>query len=235
MNKKLLILVSLIPAFNSLAEWKTSSNIDPMTNEQTYFARSQNVKSIEPMPAPYSDTKSWVSVGCNNTGSIWVNFGFTKAPNMTDDTTKNGFSSANRRVKWDEEIELVYMTQKWGSNFIYIAESEINKISKLMSSSSITLDLSSWYGSPNTYFKYSLSGSSRAIENILNKCGISFKKSACQNIENELVNYNIFRGTYGRKEEINSLFEQGKINNTDFARLHKVNQACIDEVEAKNN
>ncbi|EGR3150076.1 hypothetical protein C4D02_RS21625 [Vibrio parahaemolyticus] len=235
MNKKLLILLSLAPAFESLAGWSTSTDIDPMTSNQTHYARSESVKSMKPMASPYINTKSWVSVGCNTVGSMWVSFGFTHAPNMTDDSTKDGYSSANRRVKWDESTELVYMTQKWGSKFIHISESEKSHIRKLMSSSAVTLDLSSWYGSPNAYFKYSLSGSSRAIENAFNKCGISIKTNACEDIQNELIKFDIVRGTYGRKGEIVSLLERGDINNKESARLHKLNQACISLVETKGN
>ncbi|EJG0999337.1 hypothetical protein C4G52_RS20725 [Vibrio parahaemolyticus] len=235
MNKKLLVLLSLAPAFDLLAGWTTSSDTDPMTNNHIYYAHSESVKSMKPMASPYTNAKSWVSVGCNTVGSMWVNFGFTHAPNMTDDSTRDGYSSANRKIKWDESTELIYMTQKWGSKFIHIAESEKNNIRKLMSSSSVTLDLSSWYGSPNSHFKYSLSGSSRAIENALNKCGISIENNACEDIQNELIKFDIVRGTYGRKGEIDSLFERGDINNKELEKLHKLNQACISLVEAKGN
>lgn len=235
MNQKLLILLSLLPMSDSLAGWETSNDIDPITNNHRYYAQSESVKSMKPMTSLYSNTKSWVSVGCNTTGSMWVNFGFTSAPNMTDDSTKGGYSSANRRIKWDESIELVYMTQQWGSKFIHIAESEKKNIKKLMSSSSVILDLSSWHGSPNAHFKYSLSGSSRAIEYTLDKCGVSVKSSACENIQNELIKFDIVRGTYGRKGEINSLFERGEISNNELVKLHQINQACVAEIEAKNN
>ncbi|HGS4819671.1 TPA: hypothetical protein ACMDRM_003646 [Vibrio cholerae] len=234
MNKKLLILLSLAPAFDSQAGWTTSNEIDPMTNHHIYYAHSESVKSMKPMNSPYTNTKSWVSVGCNTVGSMWINFGFTNAPNMTDDSTNDGYSSANRRIKWDESTELMYMTQRWGSKFIHIAESGKNSIRKLMVSSSVTLDLSAWYGSPNAYFKYSLSGSSRAIENVLNKCGISLKSNACEDIQNELIKFDIARGTYGRKGEIDSLFERGAINDNELKQLHKLNQACISLVEAES-
>ncbi|EGQ9853672.1 hypothetical protein FYF75_12920 [Vibrio cholerae] len=232
MNKKLLILLLLAPAFDLQAGWTTSSDIDPMTNDHIYYAHSESVKSMKPMASPYTNTKSWVSVGCNRVGSMWINFGFTNEPNMTDDSPNDGYSSANRRIKWDESTELVYMTQKWGSKFIQIAESEKNNIRKLMGSSSLTLDLSSWHGSPDAYFKYSMYGSSRAIEDVLNKCGISIKSNACEDIQNELIKFNIVRGTYGRKGEIDALLERGAINDNEFEKLQKLNQACISLVEA---
>ncbi len=71
------------------------------------------------------------------------------------------------RIKWDDSVENVTLTQTWGAEFIHFNNAK-KILSKIKTASSMLLELD-WYGEGHVYFKFPLNGASEAIAEIL-KC-----------------------------------------------------------------
>ena len=52
----------------------------------------------------YTKTKSLIEIAYDK-NSIWAYFNFTKAPNITDDETKDGYNKIIIRKKFDNNLE----------------------------------------------------------------------------------------------------------------------------------
>lgn len=147
--------------------WVTSTSKDEMTGKFSAYAHSPNVYPSKKMEFPYHNVSSWMGVGCN-AKSEWVYFGFSGAPNLTNDETKDGYNLIRTRIRWNDVVENVSLTQDWGAKFIHFRD-DAAAISKIAASSSALLELQ-WHGQQPTYFNYSLNGSSKAISEIGAKC-----------------------------------------------------------------
>ena len=119
------------------------------------------------MGFPYHDVNSWMGVGCD-ADNEWVYLGFNDSPNLSKDTTESGYNLIKTRIKWDDNVEDVSLTQDWGAKFLHFKDDSV-VTSKIAASSSALVELQ-WHGEQPTYFKYSLSGSSKAISEIREKC-----------------------------------------------------------------
>lgn len=150
--------------------WVTSTSKDEMTGKFSAYAHSPSVYPSKKMEFPYSDVKSWMGVGCD-AKSEWVYFGFSSAPNLTKDETKDGYNLIRTRIKWNGNVENISLTQDWGAKFIHF-RNDSDAIKKIAASSSSLLELQ-WHGQQPTYFQYSLNGSSKAISEIRAKCAAS--------------------------------------------------------------
>ncbi|MGM0609406.1 MAG: hypothetical protein ACQESP_13440 [Candidatus Muiribacteriota bacterium] len=169
MRKKSIILltITLILFFtlSSSAEWTTSSSEDEMTGEKSWYAISPEVSPTEEMGFPYNGTKAFLVVGTDG-DSEWAYIGFSTEPNISDDETEDGYSVIKTRVKWDDEVNTMTFTQKWGSKFIHFKNTDL-AISKIENSNSVLIEIS-WYGEGEVYFRFPLDGSSDAINKIRN-------------------------------------------------------------------
>lgn len=152
--------------------WTTSTSKDKMTGKMSAYASSPIAKPIKKMEFPYSDVHAWLGVGCNNENE-WVYIGFNNAPNLANTETEEGYNVIRTRIKWDNEIEGVVLTQDWGASFIHF-RNDNSAISKIAASSSALLELQ-WHGQQSTYFEFSLNGSSGALKEIRGKCS-SYQK-----------------------------------------------------------
>jgi len=150
--------------------WRTSTSKDEMTGEFSAYAHSPDTRSSKKMEFPYHDVSSWMGVGCN-AKSEWVYFGFNGAPNLANDETEDGYNLIRTRIKWNDNVENVTLTQDWGAKFIHF-RNDADAITKIAASSSALLELQ-WHGQQPTYFQYSLNGSSKAIAEIRAKCAAS--------------------------------------------------------------
>lgn len=147
--------------------WRTSTSKDEMSGKFTAFAHSPTAYPTKKMSFPYNDVTSWMGVGCDSENE-WVYFGFSTSPNLTKDKTKDGYNLINTRIKWDNQVENVTLTQDWGEKFIHF-KNDNTEISKISASNTALLELH-WHGQQPTFFKYSLNGSSKAIAEIRTKC-----------------------------------------------------------------
>jgi hypothetical protein len=157
----------LLLGSSAFAQWTTSISKDEMTGEHTCYAHSRAVSPVEKMGFPYGDTTAWLGVGCDGK-TEWVYVGFNESPNLIDTTTEDGFERIQTRIKWDDTVETVTLTQEWGGEFIHFTNDKA-AIDRIAQSNTVLLELN-WYGEGRTYFRIPLSGSSAAISKMRSTC-----------------------------------------------------------------
>ena len=109
-----------------------------MTGEFSAYATSPPVGPLKKMSFPYGDVTGRVTVGCNKDNE-WGYFQFTKQPNIADDTTKDGYNLIRTRIRWDNVMDYVTLTQKWGSEFIHFKDSR-SSVLNIATSNSLLLE-----------------------------------------------------------------------------------------------
>ena len=149
------------------AQWDVSTSKDEMTGDVSSYCSSPSTTSTKTMSFPYSDTRGWIGVGCDG-NSEWVYVGFTEAPNLQNTSIGDGFNSISTRIKFDDNVETVRMTQKWTSKFIHF-NNDKDIIEKIINSNTVLIELD-WYGEGSTYFRFNLGGSTKAINQIRQSC-----------------------------------------------------------------
>jgi hypothetical protein len=169
-KKKLIIFLMLIVFVLSITvyaadQWDTSVSKNEMTGTETWYASSPVVAPKEKMDFPYSNVKAWLGIGYDGKNE-WVYVGFNEAPNLNDTSTKDGYNLVSTRIKWDDKIKDIQLTQEWGSKFIHFKDDEA-VVSKIAKSNTVLLELN-WYGEGKVYFRFPLDGSSAAIDKIHN-------------------------------------------------------------------
>jgi hypothetical protein len=168
MKKKSLLSIVLAFILIILAHgiWDVSLSKDEMTGEKSAYASSSATFPTEIMDFPYSDTKAWLGVGSDG-NSEWVYVGFNNSPNLNNTDTQDGYNLIRTRIKWDDEVENVTITQDWGSKFLHFRNDKLI-IKKIAKSNSVLLELD-WHGEGKVYFKFSLKGSSSALKKMRNQ------------------------------------------------------------------
>ncbi|MEI4552072.1 hypothetical protein [Pseudoalteromonas spongiae] len=147
--------------------WVTSTSKDKMTGEFSAYALSPRAFPTKKMSFPYSNVHSSLGIGCDKNGE-WVYFSFSSAPNLTNAETKKGYKLISTRIKWDEQIQNVFLTQDWGAKFIHFRDYKA-AISNIFNANKALLELQ-WHGQQSVYFEYDLNGSSKAISEIRSLC-----------------------------------------------------------------
>lgn len=148
-------------------QWRTSTSKHEMTGKFSAYAQSPSAAPSKKMDFPYHDVNGWIGVGCNSENE-WVYFGFDSAPNLTKDKAKDGYNLIKTRVKWNNQMENVSLTQDWGSRFIHF-QNDSSAIAKIAASKTAMLELQ-WHGEQPAYLTFTLNGSSKAISEIRAKC-----------------------------------------------------------------
>lgn len=159
-----LFTISTTPLFG---QWNTHNSVDEMTGESSNFAISPAVTSTTQMSFPYGGTEGRLVVACNEQQEFTYLM-FTQSPNLLNTDTQDGYDRISTRIRWDDEVENITMTQEWGSSALHFRHAS-NVISKIMSSNKVLLELN-WYGNGRTYFEFSLNGSADAISKIRQSC-----------------------------------------------------------------
>lgn len=147
--------------------WRTNTSSDEMTGKLKAFAHSPIVSPEKRMSFPYHDVNSWMGVGCDNDNE-WVYVGFNHSPNISNDENQDGYSIIKTRLKWDEEIESIVLTQDWGAKFLNF-KNDAQVITRIETSETVMLELK-WHGEQSIHFEYPLTGSKKAISHIRNLC-----------------------------------------------------------------
>lgn len=150
--------------------WKFHQSKDEMTGDVRGFASSPRSPPRKSMDFPYRDIESWMGVGCENE-SEWVYFGFSSKPNITNNETESGYSVISTRIKWDENLEDVKLTQEWGSEFIHFMYDK-PALKNISEKNKVLLELD-WYSEGMVHFEYTLRGSSKALLEIRAICSKS--------------------------------------------------------------
>lgn len=148
-------------------EWTTFDTKDEMTEGQRFFAISPSVTSTRPMSFPYTGVTTSLAVGCDKSNS-WAYLVFSESPNLTNDETKDGYNLIPTRVKWDNQLETMSLTQDWGSRFLHFRDDE-KAVEKIQANNEVLLEFN-WHRQERVYFKITLNGSSKAIKEIFRKC-----------------------------------------------------------------
>lgn len=180
-----LFLLLLLLTFSLLADtWTYRINTNQMTGETSYFAISPNTQSTRPMNFPYHNTSTEIGIVCTK-GKQVIFFNFNNQPNLVNTTTENGYNNISTRIKIDNHLERIKLRQKWGDRVLYVKDNYygygnnlgIDKfVENITKAKSLLFELD-WHGNPNTYFKYSLKGSSKAIHKMQQACGYKSRMS----------------------------------------------------------
>ena len=168
MKRRIIVSIIVLMFVLSLAssasdQWSTFFSKDEMTGEENWYATSLTIGPTEKMNFPYGDVTAYLGVGYDGEDE-WIYIGFTEAPNLNGTIIKDGYNLIKTRIKWDDELENISMTQNWGSKIIHFQNNKI-VVSKIVESNTMLLELD-WYGEDKVYFRFSLAGSSTAIDKI---------------------------------------------------------------------
>lgn len=232
--KKTTLFIGLIAAniSSAYANWNISINSDEMTGKQQAFAISPAVKLTKPMSSPYNNVSSWIGVGCDG-AKPWAFIGFNQAPNLSDSTTKDGYNAISTRIKWNEEVEKINLTQDWGAKFVHFNNDDII-IKKIASSNEVLLELN-WYGNGNVHFNYPLSGSASALNKIAKECGFKIKTISFEDHMNIEKSQASFYQSYGISAKGNSVIAKTEGNSwKPFARDNSVKERIKNALDLTN-
>lgn len=148
--------------------WSTFTESDEMTGEVQAYAHSPNTTATESLSFPYRGVEAWLGFGCDGQ-SEWAYVGFSKSPNLTNtEPQSGGYSTFKTRIRWDDRIKDVYMSQEWGDKFLQF-QSDAVAIENMMNARTALFELS-WYGSGTVYFRFTLNGSAQAIRSARQRC-----------------------------------------------------------------
>jgi hypothetical protein len=148
-------------------EWAVTTSVDKMTGKRKVFATSPTVASTETMESPYGNVTAWMGVGCDGK-TEWAYVGFSTAPNLTDTETKSGYSEIRTRIKWDNSLQNVALTQEWGAAFLHF-DDKVQTISRITTSNEALLELN-WYGQNHPHFSFPMDGVAASVTAMRKHC-----------------------------------------------------------------
>ena len=159
-NKIAAIIAVVMASQSAFAQWETSSSVDEMSDEKSAYAYSSNV------PSSKNDNESWLGFGCDKSGR-WAYFGFDHKIILENDDIYGDFKA---RVRFDnDKAESWDMNLKKNGNFIHLSDDY--KFIRLMQEKNVVkLELQEYRQNKPTYYKYSLSGSTAAINKAKELC-----------------------------------------------------------------
>lgn len=158
-----------VPLSANAQTWYVSTSKDEMTNEVSAHAHSPSTTATKPMEFPYRGVTGSLSFGCDGQDE-WAYISFSESPNLTDTEAQNGgYSTFRTRVRWDDNVQTVRMSQEWGTKFLHF-QNDAAAIQNMMKARTALVELD-WYGSGTVYFRFTLDGSADAIERARNRCG----------------------------------------------------------------
>ena len=179
---KLLLAICIGTATQLSAQtssWSSSTSADVMTDEKSSYTHSVITAPIRKMSAPYADVEAVLGVSCDGVKEQ-VYLAFSKAPNLANDETKDGYNLITTRIKWDNSEPVVTnLTQDWGSTFLYFSAHNEDAFQNVFVSREIARNISlsnrmllelNWYGQGQVYFDFPLNGASVELSKIRAEC-----------------------------------------------------------------
>jgi len=151
--------------------WNVSIEKDEMTNKKTCYTTGKWTKSTKSLSFPYSDLTQTVGIGIDYTGKYWSYIAFSNDPNLTDEENENGYTTATRRVKFDNNITNFSFVRDWGSRFAHTANDD-EFIDKLMTSK-LMLTEQEQYGNGKIYYQINLTGMQNAYDSCRKSLGLN--------------------------------------------------------------
>ncbi len=119
------------------------------------------------MDFPYSDTVAWIGVGFKNNRE-WIYIGFSVSPNLNDTRTEDWYNVIKTKIKINDKINDVTLTQDWGDKFLSFLYGE-QTIKDIESGDKLLITLN-WHGNGTVYFNFDLKGSSKALKIMRKEC-----------------------------------------------------------------
>lgn len=162
-----LVWLASVPVEVSGQGWDSFTKKDEMTGEVEAYATSARTTATESLDFPYRGVEVWLGFGCDGQDE-WAYIGFSQEPNLTDTETHDGYNSFRTRVRWDDNITRMRMSQEWGDRFVHF-QSNATAIERMAQAKEVLVELD-WHGSGTVYFRFSLNGSARAIANARTAC-----------------------------------------------------------------
>lgn len=148
--------------------WTNNWSKDEMTGERKAFAFSPDTSPTKPLDFPYTGITASLAFGCDTTDE-WAYIVFSEKPNLANTKAQSGgYSTFSTRVRWDDNVKTVGMSQEWGARFIHF-QSDSNAIANMQGAEEALVELN-WYGSGKVYFPFSLQGSADAIASARKSC-----------------------------------------------------------------
>lgn len=224
--KQFLLLLTLsvitIPVFG---QWTSFDSEDRMDGSVTYYSQSFVTRPIERLDFPYEDTYSRIIVGCDEYRS-WVDFYFNNSPNLRNTSTENGYDEFSTRVKIDDDLERITLTQQWGSNFLSV-KNDNQLIKDIKSGKTLLIELD-WVGNGTVYFEYNLIGSSESINETLRNCEtnkVQKEEKRKKEIEPNLELWNESINNYFQRHPLEPMILDLEIDNSSNKKI-KVDVFC---------
>ena len=164
MSKKVFVSVLVLLAVSTVfCEWNVNYIQDEMTGAQTWYAVSPLAFPTKQLSFPYQDTTAYLFVFYVNGMDLPV-IVFSPSLGLTVGLPyKDGFLYTTR-VKWDNKVENIQIFNKLFENGITFIEPAY-VIRKIRSSKAMLLELN-WIGNGSVYFKFDLTGASKAIDQL---------------------------------------------------------------------
>lgn len=193
-----ILLLNTISLPSLAAQWVVNKETNPVENITSYYALSPTSNPITPLKFPYSDAKSWVGVGCDTKKNVWAYIGYTKS-NFTGGSWSNSSKiHYNIKFRFDDQIKN-YSLRESGDN-LFITQNENDFVENLKKANYLTTGIH-WYKQGAVYFKYSMSGSSKAIKSIMDNCGIKKAENLnCSDLSSSYTKFDIDMLFYQKKE-----------------------------------
>lgn len=161
----------ILISFSAAAEevWKNYSKKDEMSGEQSFYTYTNKIKPTRTMSFPYQNTTSFIALMCSKK-RVTFSFLFNIAPNLNNkETVVKNYDSIKTRIKFGEKINNVDLLQRWGGKQITLRNNE-QYLADLNISDELLLELD-WHGDGKVYFKYTITGFSKAYEDLKTRCG----------------------------------------------------------------
>ena len=151
----MITIAMMVLSINAQAEWGQWSSEDPMNDTVRKGMASALTAPMKMMSFPYQDTKAILGVSCDDTGAYMR---FTNSPNLSGDTTHDGYNSIRLRVRKDnDQVRGIKFVQNWGSDQLSTTFLPMRNI--VMEGQTLLVEIP-WHGQGKVYFKFDLTGSS---------------------------------------------------------------------------
>ena len=170
----------LIPRLSGAESgWTTSTWQDEMTGEKSAEAKSEVASPTRRMDFPYGDVEAVFGLNCTgDREATWI--AFSVSPNLNSAEWEDGYQVIRTRMKWDGNIRNVTFMQPSGSKLLQFWEglrggrSVSRMIEKSNPDGKVLVELD-WHGQGRVHFEFSLTGATKAIADMREKCGNSNK------------------------------------------------------------
>lgn len=147
-------------------KWHVQVTEDVMTSGKIWEVSSPIVKPIECLGFPYDDTKAQIIVRFNGSAELAA---IKSCDLLNADATQ--IDKYNRlvpvRIRWDNELEQVSLTQKFLSSYLVFPDA--SKVIERLCTSKLAIIEFGWYYDRTIHFKLDLMGAADIIWKVKNE------------------------------------------------------------------